>query len=480
MRKLHRLFANASAALMLVVVVVLGALYYSQTVDGLVRMAENQNVLVTRALSHLFQSRFAGYLTGASTLAAQPMRERAELREIDAMFGPLRSDLLILKVRIFGPRGRIIYSTDHAEIGETAGDISGIAVDVARQGTTRSILTFKDRVATDNGDLLNRDAVETYIPVRDESQAIAGVFQVVADVTASKERIEDTFLMLVVQLAAVLLALYGALILIVRYRVIAPIWRASARATVIGPQSPGMRLSLDDIPAEVAPLVRAVNGALDRLERALDAQRQFAADAAHELLTPLAVLTANLDTLEDRRSVASLRQDVEEVTDVVTQLLRLAELEGLGSPPSEPVDVHALAAESVARMAPLAVKQGRAVALIGVERPIMVMCEARGFTGALRNLIKNAIAVTAPGTTVEVEIAEDGAVKVIDCGPGVPPAEREAIFERFHRGRNASGPGAGLGLSIVKRFVETYGGRVEVGDAPTGGAVFTLRLPRAA
>jgi len=478
MRKLHRLFATASAVVMLVVVVVLGALYYRQTVDGLVQMAENQNILVTRALSHLVQSRFAGFLANAPLLGPARLRESRELREIDSMLDPLRSDLSILKVRIFGPTGMIVYSSDQTEIGENAGD-SATAAAVARRGSPRSVLSFKDRIAALSGEKVNRDVVETYIPVRDSDRRTAGVFLVAADVTASKDRIEDTFLMMVAQLVTVLLALYGALILIVRYRVIAPISRASDRATEIGPQSPGMRLPLDDIPAEVAPLVYAVNGALDRMERALDAQRQFAADAAHELLTPLAVLMANLDTVEDRRSVASLRQDVEEVTDVVTQLLRLAELEGLGAPPTEPVDVRGLAADSVARMAPLAVKQGRSIALTGVERPVMVLCEARGFTGALRNLIKNAIAVTAPGTTVEVEIAEDGAVRVIDCGPGVPPAEREAIFERFRRGRNASGPGAGLGLSIVKRFVETYGGTVEVGDAPGGGAVFTLHLPRA-
>lgn len=478
MRKLHRLFATASAVVMLVVVVVLGALYYRQTVDGLVQMAENQNILVTRALSHLVQSRFSGFLASAPALGAARLRDSSELREIDSMLDPLRSDLSILTVRIFGPHGLVVYSSDHAQIGEKSAD-SATAVAVARLGSPRSALTFKDRIAALSGEKRNRDVVETYIPVHDASRKVAGVFLVATDVTDSKERIEDTFLMMVVQLVAVFLALYGALILIVRYRVIAPIWRASAHAREIGPQSPGVRISLEDIPAEVAPLVRAANGALDRLERALDAQRRFAGDAAHELLTPLAVLTANLDTLEDRRTVASLRQDVEEVTDVVTQLLRLAELEGLGKPPAEPVDVHALAAESVARMAPLAVKQGRAIALTGVENPVMVMCESRGFTGALRNLIKNAIACTAPGTTVEVDIGEDGTVKVIDRGPGVPPAEREAIFQRFHRGHNASGPGAGLGLSIVKRFVENYDGTIEVGDAPGGGAVFMLRLPRA-
>jgi signal transduction histidine kinase len=87
----------------------------------------------------------------------------------------------------------------------------------------------------------------------------------------------------------------------------------------------------------------------------------------------------------------------------------------------------------------------------------MVRSDSHAFVGALRNLVNNAVAHTPAGTSVEINLQDDGAVRVIDRGPGVPPAERELIFQRFWRGRDRSGPGAGLGLSIVKRFVEAYG-----------------------
>jgi signal transduction histidine kinase len=97
----------------------------------------------------------------------------------------------------------------------------------------------------------------------------------------------------------------------------------------------------------------------------------------------------------------------------------------------------------------------------------------------VRNLVENAIVHTPAGTSVEVNLRDDGAIRVIDDGPGVAAAERSLIFQRFWRGRKKNRPGAGLGLSIVKRVVDAYDGTVEVADAAGGGAVFTISLPAA-
>jgi len=476
MLRIYRFFVVASAVVIMAVIAVLGAMNYRQTVGSIIQMAESQSVSMARALSDIMWSRFGDYVSTAPKRSVIDLRASREVRELDAMLLPLRDDLSILKVKIYSPRGFTLYSSDHTQIGEGDHD-TGTVTNVARTRKPLSKLSYKDRISAFSGEIFNRDVVETYVPVNSAGGELVGVFEIYTDVTTTKERIERIFFEMVTQLTVAFLVMYGTLVLIVRRRVVAPLRQASDRAANIGPQHPGMRLSVAHIPIEVVPLVHAVNGAVDRLEKALDAQRRFAADAAHELLTPLAVLTAHLDTLDDKRTVVALRQDVQGITDIVTQLLHLAEIDGQNVPPAEPVDVYEVCAAAVADLAPLAIGQGKSIALSGSDHPPRVLCDSKGLASVLRNLIKNAVTATAGGTTVEVDVGDDGSVRVIDCGPGIAPGDREAIFERFRRGRDARSPGAGLGLSIVRHFVDIYGGSINVDDAPTGGAMFILRLP---
>jgi signal transduction histidine kinase len=94
----------------------------------------------------------------------------------------------------------------------------------------------------------------------------------------------------------------------------------------------------------------------------------------------------------------------------------------------------------------------------------------------VRNLVENAIRHTPAGVSIEVELSEDGVVRVLDDGPGVPEADREAIFRRFWRRDRGSKEGRGLGLAIVSRVAQAHDGSVTIEDRPGGGAVFTLRL----
>jgi len=98
---------------------------------------------------------------------------------------------------------------------------------------------------------------------------------------------------------------------------------------------------------------------------------------------------------------------------------------------------------------------------------------------AVRNLVENALHHTPEGTAIEIVVDPTGAVSVIDNGDGVPSSEREAVFQRFWRRSPRGGGGAGLGLSIVKKIVDAHHGSIAVADAPSRGAMFTMRLPRA-
>jgi signal transduction histidine kinase len=264
-------------------------------------------------------------------------------------------------------------------------------------------------------------------------------------------------------------------VLIVR-RALAPVMRASDLARAIDPGRIDIRLPIAGVPAEVRPLVLAVNQALDRLEEGFRAQREFTADAAHELRTPLAVLRARIDSLADHSTASALRSDLENMTHVVNQLLAVAELEANTAGAMETVDLHGICSEVAASLAPIAIAQKKDIALTGTEAPVLVRGNAPMLHRAIRNLAENALRHTPEGTSVEIGVSSDGAVTVSDEGPGVPPAERELIFRRFWRRDRARADGAGLGLAIVSRIVEAHAGKVEVTNRATGGAIFAMRL----
>lgn len=278
----------------------------------------------------------------------------------------------------------------------------------------------------------------------------------------------------------ILLALLAIDIAIFR-RAVQPLLRASNRAEHITPTRIDVRLPVGDIPHEIRPLVIAVNRAFDRLEQGFCRQREFAADVAHELRTPLAILRTRIDTLPDRGAAEALRRDVEGMSHVVSQLLDAAEIETLVVAPGEMADLQRICAEVAQFIAPLALAQGKSIALTGIEHPVTINGNAEMLSRAIRNLVENALKHTPGGTDVEIVVGDDATVAVLDRGEGIPPAKREVIFERFWRRDRRGSGGAGLGLSIVKRIMDAHGGTVTVADAPGGGANFTLHLaaPRA-
>jgi len=259
-------------------------------------------------------------------------------------------------------------------------------------------------------------------------------------------------------------------------RALDPVRAASDTAASIGPTSTDVRLSEQSMPAEIVPLVHAVNQALDRLEAGFQAQREFTADMAHELRTPLAIMRARIDSMEDTPLRRSLETDIVNMTRTVNQVLDIAELEAFVVDGSSRADLQNVCADAVAFMAPLVVDSDKTIGLTGTEAPVWVHGHPEALFRAVRNLIENAIRHTPAGGAIEVDVAADGTVRVLDEGPGVPQAERETIFKRFWRRDRARPESRGLGLAIVTRVATAHGGTISVDDRPGGGAVFTLRL----
>ncbi len=259
-------------------------------------------------------------------------------------------------------------------------------------------------------------------------------------------------------------------------RALRPLREASEIAADIGPARPGVRLPTDEIPSEVRPLVSAVNQALDRLEEGFRIQRDFTADAAHELRTPLSILRTRIDMLENLELRHALSQNVEGMARIVGQLLDIAELDAVVVDPNEKAELVSVAAEVAEFVAPLALAQGKDVALLGAIGPVWVKGNTEMLGHAIRNLAENAINHTAVGSTVEFIVDNDGTISILDSGPGISEDERSLIFRRFWR-RDRRKPGStGLGLSIVQRIVELHSASITVENRSPNGARFSLRF----
>jgi len=276
------------------------------------------------------------------------------------------------------------------------------------------------------------------------------------------------------------LSAVGIVLVLARLRrQIRPLVAASASAAAIGPEIGGGRIRGDGLPREVLPLVDAVNGAFDRLEIAFRAQKDFLEMAAHELRTPLSVLRARVETMEDGALRRDLETDIAGLSRLVTQILRAAEMEGLAVNDHAPIDLGDLAATVAGYLRPAAAQSGRQIR-IDAEPGVMVEGCTETIGQAINNLVENALAHTPAGTPIEVRVGRRPVphVRVRDHGPGIPPEERALVFQRFwRRDRRRNRSGAGLGLAMVRRAMELHHGSVTIEEATDGGAVFVLSFP---
>lgn len=261
-------------------------------------------------------------------------------------------------------------------------------------------------------------------------------------------------------------------------RALKPIARASRMAEAIDPARIGLRLPTYEVPPEILPLVDAVNQALDRLEAGFRLQRDFTADAAHELRTPLAILRARVDSFDDAAQLGDLRADVDLMTKIVNQLLDVAELESTLADTAELVDLHAVCSEVVGSMAAIALANAKNIALTGADTPVFVRGNSLMLKQALTNVVDNALRHTPAGSTVEVDLNSNATVSIADAGPGVAADEEDVIFRRFWRRDRSRAGGSGLGLAIVSRIIELHDAEIAVDKGASGGAVFTMRFQK--
>ena len=243
---------------------------------------------------------------------------------------------------------------------------------------------------------------------------------------------------------------------------------------------------------EFGMLGKSFNHMAARIEETVQTLRRFLADAAHELQTPLTALRTNLELArsEDNRLPAEnyLTQALEQLDRLqrlLTDLLSLSRLESAAGPEDfQPVDLKVLIQQVSEPYAARAEQAGQVFELHLPTSDPQVSGSPEKLRSALANLLDNALKFTPTGGAVRVRLDETPdslCVTVSDTGIGIPPAEIDMLYNRFHRARNASAyPGSGLGLAIVRAIAQAHGGSVQAGNNPHGGATFTLRLPHPA
>ena len=238
---------------------------------------------------------------------------------------------------------------------------------------------------------------------------------------------------------------------------------------------------------ELAALAVAFDRMRVRLAQLDDARRAFVANASHELRTPLFSLGGFLELLDDeeldeatrREFLVSMREQVDRLTKLASDLLDLTRLDaGRLTVEREPVDLGALAGDLVEEFGPLAASTRHT--LIGrVDGTVFAEADELRTLQLGRILVENALLHTPPETAVEVRARRRGdsaVLEVEDGGPGIPPEQRDQLFERFFRLGGARASGSGLGLAIAKELAELMEGSVEV-DSEPGRTVFALVLP---
>jgi signal transduction histidine kinase len=379
------------------------------------------------------------------------------------------------RVLIVDARGRVLVDSDGA----------------AARGTpyaSRPEIAQALRGATAQGqrhsDSLRADLLFTAVPIVENGRATGAV-----RVTQSVKAVHDEVRRDVVAL----LALGGAVLLLGLG--LAWLVAGSLSRPLRGLAGTARRVAHGDLQARATPagsseqveVANAFNDMTERLVRALDAQRDFVANASHQLRTPLTGLRLRLEAASMKATDPDLRRDLvagehetERLAKLLSDLLRLAN-DGQ-RPAAKPVGLAAAAHRVAERFRDQAELDGHEIELAG-RGEVEVQAAAGDIDTMLDNLMENALHYTEPASPIRVEWGVDGDgahIAVLDRGPGLSGEEAERVFDRFYRGsasRGGSVPGTGLGLTIVETLARRWGAQATLRNRPDGGARAELRFP---
>ena len=308
----------------------------------------------------------------------------------------------------------------------------------------------------------------------------------VAETLFKREGARRDLQLMLLPLAVLMLAAAGAIVLALRrtlvpLQAIAQRWNTQSHASL-------QAIAVTDVPRELLPFATALNDLLARIQEMLARERRFSANAAHQIRTPLAGLQLGLSRAAEatdlgaaRTVIAELQTTTQRSARLLQQLLLLGRLdpEAAHDLGNEPTDLVTLAHDVGATELNAALARHIDLELVAPEQPVRVAAQADLLGEALGNLVDNALRYTPEGGKVLISVeADPPTLRVDDSGPGIASDERQAVQERFVRGRHSAQhrEGSGLGLAIVREIAELHGATLEIGSSPLGGTQVVLRF----
>ena len=372
--------------------------------------------------------------------------------------------------------------------GELRADSAGPALrgtSYRRRPEIQSALRGSSAQGERHSDTLDEDLLYTAVPVAEGDDTV-GAVRVTQSVDAVNERVRNSVLTLV-GIGALALLLGLALAWLLAETVSRPLRRLAATARTVEAGDLGARAEVTGS-SEQQEVAHAFNDMTERLGLVLDAQREFVANASHQLRTPLTGLRLRLESAAVKAGDAALgeelaaaEREVERLSRLLTALLTLAR-EGQGPAPGRAIALDEAAAGAHARWSDRAEQDGSRIAVDGPEG-VLACASDDDVAIVLDNLIENAIHYAPAETTVALRwgrTGEEAWLAVEDDGPGIAPGEEETLFERFARGSAGKmSPGTGLGLAVVQMLARRWRGRATIRNRPEGGARVEVWLPAA-
>ncbi|MDX6592542.1 MAG: hypothetical protein QOJ13_1738 [Gaiellales bacterium] len=371
-------------------------------------------------------------------------------------------------------QGRVIVTDDTGALLVDSSGVADVGDAYATPDRPEMGVALDGRVDTRRrqSESLGEELVLVTVPVVDQGNVV-GAVRVSAPMGEVRADVRSSWLRLgAIGLAVVVAGLVLAWVL--AGQLARPLERLGRAATRLGRGELDTRVEPEG-PRELVAVGKSFNQMARALGANLDAQRDFIANASHQLRTPLTGIKLRLEAIQAEggevgEEAAKAETEVDRLSSLVDDLLALARASATEASGGI-VDVSDAARVAVKRWAGPVEISGHEIAVVAADPPAMVWAEPADVAHILDNLIENAIRYAPVGSQIMVEaLPHDGRITlaVEDNGPGIAPDDRPRIFERFYRGSNGrqAGPGTGLGLPIVLELAERWQGRVRLGDGP--------------
>ena len=381
-------------------------------------------------------------------------------------------------------------------VGAAATNVRGRVVVVGIDGRLLADSSGTDRLGSDYSDrpeiasalrgdpvqerrhseTLDEELLATAVPIVEEGDRVGAVR--ITQSVAAVDRATRRAILGLVAIGGLVLALGLAAGVVIARQIAGPLRRLDAAAAQVAEGDLSVRAKVEGS-AEQRSLARTFNGMTERLERLVAGQRDFVADASHQLRTPLSGLRLRLeearavsDDSEVHEEIDAGLAELDRLAAIISELLLLSQAGEVDAPP-EPVDLDDAARRAAARHDGAA---GARVEAVEAAPGAPAFCPVADLDRVLDALIENAVRYGGGDVTV---VARPGGIEVLDRGPGLDGEELDAVFERFHRGRAGRGgpSGTGLGLAIARELARRWGGDVELANRPEGGAAARITVP---